>query len=253
MFRKVLSLACIILGVLIFLYPALNDRYESYQQQKIMNQWQESLQLMDQIPQEESESAQTEGVDTLIGKVEATGSLGAMGPVDTAGSVDSAATNPPINPPSVKQAQPLEMQVAPKPTPLPKNVEGVLRIDKINLKLPILTDATVKNLKVSVASIANTGKPGEVGNYAIAGHRNLTYGKNFNRLDEVDLGDIIQVETGSKHFKYMVEDKQYVLPTDVSVLKGNGKDKEITLITCDPMVNPTHRLIIKGKIVESSD
>ncbi|BFT68771.1 class D sortase [Paenibacillus sp. P36] len=249
MFRKVLSLACIIFGVLIFLYPALNDRYESYQQQKIMNQWQESLQIMDQIPPEESESAQTEGVDTLIGKVETTGSLGAMGPVDTAGSVDSAATNPP----SVKPVQPLDLQAAPKPTPLPKNVEGVLRIEKINLKLPILTDATVKNLKVSVASIANTGKPGGVGNYAIAGHRNLTYGKNFNRLDEVDLGDIIQVETGSKQFKYIVEDKQYVLPTDVSVLKGNGKDKEITLITCDPMDNPTHRLIIKGKIVESSD
>lgn len=253
MFRKVLSLACIILGVLIFLYPALNDRYESYQQQKIMNQWQENLQIMDQISTEESEVAQSEGVDNLIGKVEAIGSLGTMGSLDSVESADSTATNSPTSLPSVKPAQSLGMQAAPKPTPLPKNVEGVLQIDKINLKLPILTDATVKNLKVSVASIANTGKPGVVGNYAIAGHRNLTYGKNFNRLDEVDLGDIIQVETGSKHFKYIVEDKQYVLPTDISVLKGNGKDTEITLITCDPMDNPTHRLIIKGKIAESSD
>lgn len=253
MFRKVLSLACIIFGALIFLYPALNDRYESYQQQRIMNQWQESLQIMDQISTEESEVAQSEGVDNLIGKVEAIGSLGTMGSLDSVESADSTATNSPTSLPSAKPAQALGMQAAPKPTPLPKNVEGVLRIDKINLKLPILTDATVKNLKVSVASIANTGKPGEVGNYAIAGHRNLTYGKNFNRLDEVDLGDIIQVETGSKQFKYIVEDKQYVLPTDVSVLKGNGKDTEITLITCDPMDNPTHRLIIKGKIAEASN
>ncbi|MZQ83432.1 sortase, partial [Paenibacillus sp. 5J-6] len=247
MFRKVLSLACIVLGALIFLYPALNDRYESYQQQKIMNQWQESLQVMDQISTEESEIAQSESVDNILGKVGAISSLGTIDPLDSVESVDSAAANPSTNLPSVKAAQTLDIQAAPKPTPLPKNVEGVLRIDKINLKLPILTDATVKNLKVSVASIVNTGKPGEVGNYAIAGHRNLTYGKNFNRLDEVDLGDIIQVETGSKQFKYIVEDKQYVLPTDISVLKSNGKEKEITLITCDPMDNPTHRLIIKGK------
>lgn len=247
MFRKMLSLVCIIFGVLIFLYPTLNDRYESYRQQKILDQWQENLQIMDQISVEESETVYLTGMENSIGKVETLDTAGSTEPVNSVDSNTPTAlsTEKPIS-------QPLSVQATPKPSPLPQNMEGVLHIDKINLKLPILKDATVKNLKISIASIANTGKPGAIGNYAIAGHRNLTYGKNFNRLDEVQLGDIMQVETGNKQFEYIVEDKQYVLPTDVSVLKSNGKDKEITLITCHPMDNPTHRLIIKGKIVESS-
>ena len=101
-------------------------------------------------------------------------------------------------------------------------MEGVLSIDKIDLKLPILTDATMDNMKISVASIANTGKAGAIGNYAIAGHRNLTYGKNFNRLDEVTPGDLIGVDTGSKKFVYRVEEKIDVLPTDVWGVAEHG-------------------------------
>ena len=110
---------------------------------------------------------------------------------------------------------------------MPKNMEGILFIDKINLKVPNSTNATQANMKVSVASITNTGRPGAVGNYAIAGHRNLTYGKNFNRLDEVDIGDLITVDTGTKQYVYKVGEKLYVLPEEVWVLNGNGKDRRL--------------------------
>ncbi|BFH60639.1 class D sortase [Paenibacillus azoreducens] len=131
-----------------------------------------------------------------------------------------------------------------------EQVEGMLEIGKINLKLPILHGATKSNMRTTLASIENTGRPGEIGNYAVAGHRNRTYGRNFNRLDELAVGDLIDVDTGTEKFEYTVTEKQIVKPEDVWVLKGNGKDKEITLVTCHPMVNPTHRLIIKGKIVD---
>lgn len=233
MIRKKLSLLFIVLGIIIFLYPTLNDRYESYQQNKILKQWQENLQDMDQtgsVLEEETDAGLV--VPSSSPAVEAL---------------------PTSSQPS-SQPSPLAAKTTPKPVTLPqKNIEGVLTIDKIDLKLPILTDATVNNLKISVASIANTGKAGAVGNYAIAGHRNLTYGKNFNRLDEVTEGDFIEVNTGSKTYIYKVVDKQYVLPEDVWVLKGNGKDREITLITCHPMENPTHRIAIKGIMVQSKE
>ncbi|WP_313636591.1 class D sortase, partial [Paenibacillus sp.] len=128
--------------------------------------------------------------------------------------------------------------------------EGILTIGNIDLTLPILHGATQENMKKTVASIVNTGKAGEVGNYAVAGHRSRTYGRNFNRLDELTLGDHIEVDNGKEQFEYTVTEKLYVKPDEVWVLEPNGKDKEITLVTCDPIVNPTHRLIIKGKIVE---
>ncbi|WP_338042409.1 sortase [Paenibacillus alba] len=226
MIRKKLSLLCIVLGIIIFLYPMANDRYESFQQQKILKQWEDNLQMMDQAVVEPEESLPEDA------------------PV-----VASPEPAVEVAPTSSQQA-PVAVAATPKPAALPKNMEGVLIIDKIDLKLPILTDATVNNLKVSVASIANTGKAGAIGNYAIAGHRNLTYGKNFNRLDEVTEGDLVEVDTGNKKYVYKVVDKQYVLPEDVWVLKGNGKDREITLITCHPMENPTHRIAIKGILVQ---
>lgn len=218
--RTILSTLCILAGIVLFLYPTVNDRYESYRQRAILKQWQENLQVIDQAPADAE-------------------------PDFAAAPVALQTGSSPL--PSVSP----DVSATPAPSPAAlKNVEGVLIIDKISLKVPILTDATVGNLKISVASIAHTGKAGAVGNYAIAGHRNFTYGKNFNRLDEVEPGDWIEVDTGAAHYKYQVQDKQYVLPEEVSVLEGNGKDREITLITCHPMDNPTHRIVVKGKIME---
>ncbi|MCR8643606.1 class D sortase [Paenibacillus sp. N1-5-1-14] len=131
-----------------------------------------------------------------------------------------------------------------------KNLDGILVIDKIDLKLPILHGATMENMKTTAASIANTGKVGSIGNYALAGHRNRTFGRNFNRLDELERGDFIKVDVGTQSFRYQVTEIFRVKPEEVWVLEGNGKDKEITLVTCDPIENPTHRLIIKGKMEE---
>lgn len=131
------------------------------------------------------------------------------------------------------------------------DLEGVMEIDKIDLKLPILTGAIHENMKTSVASIEHTGKLGQVGNYGIAGHRNLTYGRNFNRLDEVELGDKIKVtDNNGKEYIYEVFDKLYVYPKDTWVLNPSDDNREITLVTCHPIGSSTHRLIIKGKIKE---
>lgn len=124
----------------------------------------------------------------------------------------------------------------------------MLKITKINLWQPILNGASEENLKVSIGLVNKEVKPGEVGNYVLAGHRSHTYGRNFNRLDEVVIGDEIEIHDGLKRYVYIIDRKIIVKPDDVWVMDENETDKELTLITCHPMINPTHRLIIKGKI-----
>ncbi|MCY6371369.1 class D sortase [Clostridium ganghwense] len=124
----------------------------------------------------------------------------------------------------------------------------ILKIDKINLYMPILEGETKENLRTTVCHMKNTGKLGEVGNYAIAGHRCYSYGRHFNRLDEVEVGDELIVFSMDKEYKYKVFKKFIVKPEEVGVLEGNGKDKMITLITCTPIRVATHRLIIQGKL-----
>ena len=225
MIKKIISALLILIGLLVLLYPAISELYDNHQQQKLIEEWQESLPAIDYgdiSPQEDEELVL---VDI---------------PIDTPSEADNEAYKA------------LEKEEAKKLREeyIKKHMEGMLKIEKINLYLPILKDATKQNMNISVASMENTGMPGEIGNYCIAGHRNRTYGRNFNRLDEVETGDTVEVDNGENIYKYIVTEKLYVKPDEVWVLKKNKKEKEITLITCHPMGNPTHRLIIKGKIAD---
>lgn len=214
---KIVSILLIVIGIILLCYPKLSEMVEQNQQQKLLQEWEVSLQNINNG----DNSSQTRNEERSSGNRVIEDDTDKLPGVTAKGA---------------------SIQV--------ENMEGILHINKIGLQLPILHGVTKNNMKTSVASIINTGEAGMVGNYAIAGHRNRTYGRNFNRLDEVELGDKIQIDNGEEQFEYTVTEKLRVKPEEVWVLEANGEDKEITLVTCDPMINPTHRLIIKGKILE---
>lgn len=147
-----------------------------------------------------------------------------------------------------------EEQVQPSAEPSPEievggKTIGIIQIDRIDLKLPVLEGATKTNMKHAAAHMKETAPLGAVGNAAIAAHRSRTAGRLFNRLDEVKIGDTVSIKTSTEEYQYEVYDISIVEPTDVSVLNGNDTDRILTLITCDPLINPTHRLIIHAKLV----
>jgi sortase A len=138
----------------------------------------------------------------------------------------------------------------PKNTPTSQittnGIIGKLEINKIDLTIPIMEGASQANLKVAAGHLKGTSPVGESGNSAIAAHRSYTYGKQFNRLPEVEVGDTIRVVTKDKKFTYRIIDEMIVLPDDLSVLKKDASESTLTLITCHPMKNPTHRYIVKA-------
>ncbi|MNP49025.1 Sortase family protein [compost metagenome] len=128
----------------------------------------------------------------------------------------------------------------------------MIEIPAIDLKLPVLEGATKANMKHAAAHMTETSSLGETGNAAIAAHRARTKGRLFNRLNEVKIGDQIDIAAETGRFVYEVYDISVVEPTDVSVLEPKGDDRMLTLITCDPLKNPTHRLIIHAKLLPDS-
>ena len=91
--------------------------------------------------------------------------------------------------------------------------------------------------------------PGEVGKCIIAGHR-TTYGAPFNRVDVLEEGDEILIETlGNEDFTYIVTDNFDVIPTDMSVLDTTDYPSLI-LSTCTPKYFATRRLIIFAEILD---
>jgi sortase A len=131
-----------------------------------------------------------------------------------------------------------------------KDVIGIIKIDKIDIKLPIKSYFNEKEFKSYAGHLPGTAKPGELGNCVIAGHRARARGRLFNRLDELEIGDKILITYNSNNFEYKVIEIKIVEPTDTSVLKVAEDESILTLITCHPIKTNTHRLIIKASLLQ---
>ncbi len=131
---------------------------------------------------------------------------------------------------------------------VPRNLLGIMEIDKIDLIVTLAEGSDNRSITLSVGHFPNTALPGQVGNFAVVGHRSYRYGAYFNRLDELEAGDTVRVKTVDGTYTYEVDSKFVVEPTDVWVLEPTD-DATITLVTCTPIRTATHRLIVKGKLV----
>ncbi|NLO88827.1 MAG: class D sortase [Clostridia bacterium] len=124
---------------------------------------------------------------------------------------------------------------------------GVLKINSINLSLPVLSGLNQANLKVGVSWLEDSAPvESDKGNTILAGHRGRSYSRLLNRLGEVNTGDKVVVETKNGVFAFRVFNKKIVPPKDTSLLLPT-KDKVLTIVTCHPAIKPTHRLIIQAE------
>lgn len=127
-------------------------------------------------------------------------------------------------------------------------VEAKIRIPRLNINYPVLTETSPELLKISLNKYWGP-KPNEVGNYCVVGH-NYKSKTMFGRLSEIVNGDLIELEgTDGKTVKYSVYDKYVVQPTDTSCTSQltNGR-RELTLITCTNY--GTQRLVVKAKEIK---
>ena len=103
-----------------------------------------------------------------------------------------------------------------------------------------------------------TQKIGEVGNFAIAGHRS-GYGEPLAHVDTLQKGDYIIVRTNNYWYVYQYTSYELVDPSHTSVLNpvpnsgGTATERIITMTTCHPRyTTATKRWISYGKLVSWS-
>lgn len=129
-----------------------------------------------------------------------------------------------------------------------EGIMGRINIPAISSDLLLIEGSSSKQLKWGAGHVTGTAMPGEAGNCAIAGHRNYTFGTYFSRLDELKVGDEIDIDYNGKPYKYRVTDSFVVNPDEVWVL-GKTEKPIITLITCHPRGSGTKRLIVRGELI----
>ena len=112
----------------------------------------------------------------------------------------------------------------------------------------------VADLKTGPGHMPGTAMPGQLGNLVVSGHR-TTYGAPFSRLDELEVGDPVVVETRDAWFTYTVTGSEIVAPSAVEVaypVPGQAgatpTRRLMTLTTCHPRYSARQRLIVSAEL-----
>ncbi|GKV69303.1 sortase [Sporosarcina sp. NCCP-2716] len=133
------------------------------------------------------------------------------------------------------------------------DIEGVLSIPQIDIRVPVAYGATPEILDQGFGAIPNMDEPGEQdGSYAIAGHQSHVFGEFFNRLDELETGSRFAFETPAEEQTYEVYDIQIVDPEQVEAIARESGKAKLSLVTCYPKNSDKHRLIVMAERVDPS-
>ncbi|MBS3941737.1 MAG: class E sortase [Actinobacteria bacterium] len=138
-----------------------------------------------------------------------------------------------------------------------------IEIPALDVDTIVVAGTTPAALRAGAGHYPDTPLPGTVGNVGIAGHR-TTYGKPFNRLDELGVGDEIWLSTPVGDHRYVVTAPPsdgdcaptetgaacITHPRDWSVVAPSN-DALLTLTTCHPKGSAAQRLVIRAALADS--
>jgi sortase A len=121
---------------------------------------------------------------------------------------------------------------------------------------PVLEGSDRSVLEKGVGHYQGTAMPGQVGNFAVAGHR-TTYGRPFHDIDRLRTGDVIVVETRRSYVVYAVDRHVLVRPSQVEVIApvpqhpgGTPTAAVMTMTSCHPKYGATQRYVTFSHLVK---
>ncbi|EPD33019.1 sortase [Propionimicrobium lymphophilum ACS-093-V-SCH5] len=131
----------------------------------------------------------------------------------------------------------------------PSGIIGVVKIPKIEVKLPMRHGTEHDTLNAGAGHMFGTDLPvGGVDRHTvITAHTGLPNSTMFDRLTDLKIGDEFFFEVQDQSLAYRVTRIDVVEPNDPSLL-GREKDKDLaTLLTCTPYGINSHRLLVTGE------
>lgn len=111
---------------------------------------------------------------------------------------------------------------------------------------------------IGIGHYPGTAMPGDVGNFATAGHR-TTYGKPYHQVADLQVGDPVVVRTADTWYVYRVTSTQIVRPDQVEVVSpvpglmpGDPlpelTQRYLTMTACHPMYSARQRYVVHGEL-----
>jgi sortase A len=119
-----------------------------------------------------------------------------------------------------------------------------LRVSRLDLTVPVVIGSSNEALDQGAGLVEGSALPGDLGNVAIAGHRDTV----FRPLEQIREGDEIVVESPTTRVFYRVREIRITTPKDLTPLAPE-LNNTLTLITCYPFRytgNAPQRFIVRA-------
>lgn len=127
-------------------------------------------------------------------------------------------------------------------------VIGSIEIPEIDVSLPIYHGTGQAVLQIGVGHLEGSSLPvgGESTHAVLTGHRGLPSAKLFTNLDKMAIGSTFSIQVLNQKNVYVVDRIDVVEPEEVDRLSIERGQDLVTLVTCTPYGQNTHRLLVRG-------
>lgn len=229
-----------VLGAWLLLSPQLNEQAALEKQDELLESIENAIEettapAETASPGESGEAAVTEPTPEAVTE-------------PTPEAVTETAAESTENPITADATEPAYKPIADSEFPDGINGIGILTIEKINLRMPVAEGTDTAALNIAAGHVTQTAAIGETGNAVIAGHRKYDYGVMFNRLDEMESGDLIEYQAKSgETMRFEVFEIAEIYPENQIAFIQPKDESIITLYTCTPVRVATHRLLVRAK------
>ena len=133
-------------------------------------------------------------------------------------------------------------------------IMGYVSIPKLGVELPLYHGISAEVLNKACGHVEGTSLPigGENTHCVLSAHRGLPHAKLFTELDKMEVGDTFTITVIDRTVTYQVDQIKVVLPNETSDIQIAQGEDLCTLLTCTPYGINSHRLLVRGKRIESA-
>ncbi len=130
---------------------------------------------------------------------------------------------------------------------------GYVTISVLGIEYPIYHGTSTSVLNSAIGHLQGSSLPGGgLNTHAVlSGHRGLPTATLFTNLDDLVVGDTFTVTVLDSVLTYEVTSIAIVLPTELDKVAIEDDEDLLTLMTCTPYGVNTHRLLVKGKRIDT--
>lgn len=222
----IILILVLLIGLSFLLYPTLSDYWNSLHHSKAIASYVEEVEAFDSVSCEEMRAAARRFNEGILKR----SNVFALSEEEkeTYGSLLSFADN---------------------------GIMGYVDIPSINTALPIYHGTEENVLQIGAGHMEWTSVPvgGEGTHCVISSHRGLPSARLFTDLDKMAIGDIFTLRVLNEILTYEVDQILIVKPDQTQALRVTQGEDLCTLLTCTPYGINSHRLLVRGHRIETSE